>query len=115
MPKRLLVDRWALARAFGVSPSTITPWHREGLSAARVRQGGPQRPAVYDARAAVGWFNAHKATGQRAWAPVSLDDLRAAAEATNPKTTTATALMESFDAELYRRAPSRSRNPENSR
>ena len=116
MPKPLLVDRWALARAFNVNPSTIIPWLREGLSAARVRRGAPQTPALFDGAKAVHWFNTAKAAGQRAWArPVSLDDIRAAAATTSPvlpssTIATASALMQSFDAELLRLTRKKERN-----
>ena len=112
MPKQLLVDKWALAKAFSVNPSTITPWLREGLASARVRPGAPQKPALYDARAAVEWFNRTKAAGQRAWAkPITPADLGALA---HPKSS-ALRTIERLDDERLRHLVNRSRCPRKSR
>ena len=113
MPKPLLVDRWALARAFNVSPSTIVSWLREGLSASRARPGAPQTPALFDGAKAAQWFNATKAAGQRAWArPVTLDDIRAAADTTNgTKSEALRAAERLFDDELARLAAPPHRRP----
>jgi hypothetical protein len=79
MRRSLHVTRWALARAFGVHPGTISnAWLHEGLRAALVSPGGPGKPALYDGHQAVEWFNARKARGPSE--RKTIDDLRAIVE-----------------------------------
>lgn len=76
------LDRWQLAQIFHAHASTIGgPWCREGLAVAVVEPGGPGRPARYDAKRAIEWFNANKARAHH-MAPLTLKDVRAAIRTT---------------------------------
>ena len=69
------VDRFIIARAFGVHPSSVAAWLREGLAEARVRPGAPGQPALFDAQTALIWLNNRKAYLRRT--PCTAADLRA--------------------------------------
>src|SRR5215469_12013034 len=76
------VDRWALARTFDVHPGTVALWRREGLDVALIHPGGPGKPAMFDGRVAIRWFNNRKALDGRRWRPRTMADLQAAVKAT---------------------------------
>jgi phage terminase Nu1 subunit (DNA packaging protein) len=65
------VDRWQLAALFDVHPDRIPAWLHEGLDVARVRRGGPGRPALYDVRRAERWL------AERTAAALSISNSRA--------------------------------------